>query len=98
MKTSNCKTAQFPRIKRLTKYFCIIVVFCFFNLGALKAEDPIKETAVNNQQVETMSETTEIDSLRLQQVMERRSKIIQALANIIKKVSETTDSIVQNLK
>ena len=46
MKTSNCKTAQFPRIKRLSKYICAIVVLCSINLAVIKAEEPPKETTL----------------------------------------------------
>lgn len=46
MKTSNCKTAQFPRIKRLSKYICAIVVLCSINLAVIKAEEPTKETTL----------------------------------------------------
>jgi len=45
-----------------------------------------------------MNEMSEMTSLRLQQAMDRRSKFISTLSNIMKKISETQDSIVQNLK
>ena len=54
MKTSNCKTAQFPRIKRLSKYICVIVVLCSIYLAVIKAEEPTKESANNNQQETTL--------------------------------------------
>ncbi len=54
MKTLNCKTAQFPRIKRLSKYICVIVVLCSINLAVIKAEEPTKESANNNQQETTL--------------------------------------------
>ena len=37
-------------------------------------------------------------SLKLQMAMERRSKIIQTLSNIMKKISTTQDTIVRNIK
>jgi len=45
-----------------------------------------------------MNEMSEMTSLRLQMTMDRRSKFIETLSNIVKKLSETSDSIVQNLK
>lgn len=49
-------------------------------------------------QLDSMSELSEMESLRLQMVMDRRSKIITTLSNIMKKVSATSDNITQNLK
>ena len=48
--------------------------------------------------LDSLSELGEIESLRLQMVMDRLSKFIQTLANILKKMSETDSEIVQNLK
>ena len=47
---------------------------------------------------EIMGKMTDELSMRLQIVMDRRAKIIQTLSNIIKKMSQTTDSIIRNLK
>ncbi len=48
--------------------------------------------------MDDMQEMSEMDSLRLQIVMERRSKVISTLSNILKKISQTQDTLVQNLK
>ena len=45
-----------------------------------------------------MNEMSEMTSLRLQMMMDRRSKFISTLSNIMKKVGTTQDSLVQNLK
>lgn len=45
-----------------------------------------------------MNEMSEMTSLRLQMMMDRRSKFISTLSNIMKKISTTQDTIVQNLK
>lgn len=45
-----------------------------------------------------MNEMSEMTSLRLQMTMERRSKIIQTLSNIIKKIGTTQETLVQNIK
>jgi hypothetical protein len=37
-------------------------------------------------------------SMRLQMTMDRRSKFISTLSNIMKKISTTQDTLVQNLK
>jgi hypothetical protein len=45
-----------------------------------------------------MNEMSEMTSLRLQMMMDRRSKFVETLSNIMKKISTTSDSIVQNMK
>jgi len=46
----------------------------------------------------SMSELSEMSSLRLQMVMDRRAKLMSTLSNMMKKISDTQQSIVQNLK
>jgi hypothetical protein len=48
--------------------------------------------------VNVIMEISEITSLRLQMMMDRRSKFISTLSNIMKKISATQDTLVQNLK
>jgi len=48
--------------------------------------------------LDSMSEMNEMTSLRLQMMMDRRSKFIATLSNIMKKISSTQDTLVQNLK
>lgn len=50
------------------------------------------------QNLDSMSELSETESLRLQMLMDRRSKFVATLSNIMKKMSATSDSIVQNMK
>ncbi len=45
-----------------------------------------------------MSEMSEMTSLRLQMTMDRRSKFISTLSQIMKKISTTQDILIQNLK
>jgi hypothetical protein len=47
---------------------------------------------------ESMSELSEMGSLRLQMAMDRRSKFMNTLSNMMKKVSATRDAVVQNMK
>ena len=46
----------------------------------------------------SMNEMREMTSLKLQVTMNRRSKFIETLSNIMRKISSTQDSVVQNLK
>jgi len=48
--------------------------------------------------LDSMSEMGEMESLRLQMAMDRLGKLMSALSNILKKVSDTESSIVANLK
>ncbi len=48
--------------------------------------------------LERTSEMSEMTSVRLQQMLDRKSKFISMLTNIMKKISATSDTIVQNLK
>jgi hypothetical protein len=48
--------------------------------------------------LDSMNEISEMTSLKLQMMMDRRSKFISTLSNIMKKISSTQDTLVQNLK
>ncbi|MEO7240143.1 MAG: hypothetical protein ABIW16_01970 [Sphingomicrobium sp.] len=48
--------------------------------------------------LDSMSEMGEMESLRLQVAMDRMSKMMSALSNLLKKISDTQNPIVQNIK
>jgi hypothetical protein len=48
--------------------------------------------------LDSMNEMSEMTSMRLQMAMDRRSKFIQTLSNVMKKIDSTQETIVQNLK
>ena len=48
--------------------------------------------------LDSMSEMSEETSLRLQMTMDRRSKFVSALSNIMKAIGDTQNSLVGNLK
>jgi vacuolar-type H+-ATPase subunit I/STV1 len=48
--------------------------------------------------LDSMNELSEMTSLRLQNLMDRRSRYIETLSNIMKKVASTQDALAQNLK
>jgi hypothetical protein len=48
--------------------------------------------------LDSMSELGEMESLRLQMAMDRMSKMMQTLSNLSKKMSDTNATITQNLK
>jgi hypothetical protein len=49
-------------------------------------------------QLDSMNEMSELTSLRLQMAMDRRSKFMEAVSNIMKKMNSTSDTLVENLK
>jgi len=48
--------------------------------------------------LDSMNEMSEMTSMRLQMAMDRRSKFIEALSNILKKVDESQNSIIKEIK
>ena len=56
-----------------------------------------KALALENSQ-DSLNEMGEMESLRLQLYMDRISKLMSTLSNILKKISDTSTQIVQNLK
>ena len=48
--------------------------------------------------LDSLSEMSEMTTLRLQMMMDRRSKFLEALSNIMKKISAIQAAVVQNLK
>jgi len=63
---------------------------------APRAGQPSK--AEMKSQIDSMSEMGETESLRLQMAMDRMSKMMSTLSNLLKKISDTSDAIVQNIK
>ena len=58
--------------------------------------DNAKETVKNK--LDNLSEMGETESLRLQMAMDRLSKLMSTLSNLLKKESDTSSSIIQNIK
>ena len=49
-------------------------------------------------QLNSLNEMGEMESLRLHIAMDRMSKLMSTLSNLLKKTSETSNNIVQNIK
>jgi hypothetical protein len=64
--------------------------------GTLAELSAATDTAKSD--LDSMGDQSELEGMRLQQMMERRSKAIETLTNIMKKMSQTSDSITANLK
>ena len=75
------------------------------NLLKKDLEDSVSLKAELDQEMEiiksaigSQSEMGEMESLRLQMAMDRMSKAMSTLSNILKKMSDTAGAIVQNMK
>lgn len=59
-----------------------------------KLDDGLKES----KDLDALSELSSTESLRLQMAMDRLSKMMSTLSNLLKKISDTASAITQNLK
>ncbi len=48
--------------------------------------------------LDSMNELSEMVSMRLQMAMDRRSKYLETLSNVLKKIADTQEAITQNMK
>lgn len=64
----------------------------------IEQEDLAKAIDTLKQDLDSMSELGEMESLRLQMAMDRMSKMMSTLSNLLKKMSDTSSQITQNLK
>jgi len=68
-----------------------------FDAPAKRKEIQVMISKMKND-LDSMSELGEMESLRLQMAMDRLSKLMTTLSNILKKISDTADQITQNIK
>jgi hypothetical protein len=61
-------------------------------------DDLSQVTSHLSENLDSMSDLGELTSLRLQMAMDRSSKLIETLSNLLKQISKVEDTIVQNLK
>ena len=64
-------------------------------IASLQVDAMLAET---QDDLDSMGALGEMQQLRLQMVMDRRAKMMSALCNIMKKIADTQDNIVSNLK
>jgi chromosome segregation ATPase len=68
--------------------------------ASLRATTGELDAAVSDveRELDSLSELGETESLRLQMAMDRLSKLMSTLSNLLKKASDTSGQITQNLK
>lgn len=64
----------------------------------IEHEDLAKTIESLKNDLDSMNELNEMESLRLQMAMDRMSKMMSTLSNLLKKMSDTSSQITQNLK
>ena len=100
MKTPNCKTRHFPSMKRLTMYLCAVVVLCFFNLIAIKAQYSVSgNTTTTDEPVITREIEPEPETkITLWQIIQSQNRLYQTVSNVFKMRSDVDNSIIRNTK
>jgi len=73
-------------------------LFAITESGRLTATDLDQEIRQLGTELDALSELEETEKLRLQMAMDRISKAMATLSNTLKKISDTAESIAQNLK
>lgn len=61
-----------------------------------QALDAAKEAVKDK--LDRLGEMGEMESMRLQMAMDRRSKLMETLSNLLKKMNETASAIIGNMK
>ena len=80
------RSAEYPALRQVRS-----------ELSANMREFERLDATVKNK-LDSMSEISEMESLRLQMAMDRMSKLMSTLSNLLKKQSETAAAITQNMK
>jgi len=87
------------RFPRLPSAQVDLLTFCVLADLARQGKDEIEGNARGSRyKLDNLSEMGEMESLRLQMAMDRLSKLMSTLSNILKKISETSDGITRNMK
>jgi hypothetical protein len=86
LKELSASTATFPRPVRTTAPANLTAANLNTLAGQLKSD------------LDSINEMSEMTSLHLQMTMDRRSKFVETISNIMKKVDDTNSSILQNIK
>jgi len=86
-------------MKKLSIYLCSVIVLCFFNLVALRAEEPVQQTA-DQQEKTTIIEAAAayIQYLQLQISMQMESRQFNLISNVMKTKDEDEKSAINNAR
>jgi len=68
------------------------------NAKSSPGPSPSPSSGALKSRLDSLNELSETQSLQLQMTMDRRSKLIDTLSNVMKSIANTSDAVVQNLK
>ncbi|HMG48491.1 MAG TPA: hypothetical protein VK614_13670 [Allosphingosinicella sp.] len=63
-----------------------------------RLQDRLDMLSSEDRELDKLSEMAELLSLRMQHVMEARSKMLSTISNILKRMADTQDEIIRALK
>jgi hypothetical protein len=66
--------------------------------ASTKVNDPFAHFRSEFRPLDTLSELSEEQQMRMQQVMDRKAKATETLSNVMKKLADTSSTIAGNLK
>ena len=84
----------------MVKGFCVEMTSetLLNQLEAIERDLSILKHRHSSGEMDDVGEMGEMESLRLQMAMDRLTKLMSTLSNLLKKIAETAEGIVQNLK
>jgi hypothetical protein len=64
----------------------------------VRLQDRLDELSSDDRELDVLAAMTELSSRRMQQLMERRSKLLATVSNLLKRMADTQEEIIANLK
>ena len=91
------KTSSTPWMKRITMYICFIIALCFFNLVAIKAQDPVNQTnSVNTQPAPAAPKVMVVVYTAFENVNQKATQYMNTLSTLLKNMKEMSQSVTRN--
>jgi len=87
-----------PNSKKIDPKAAKKIVTQLTTLNAATKKQLTQVEKLSGQLEDDLSEMGELESLRLQMMMDRVSKMMTTLSNLLKKMQDTQEAITQNLK
>jgi len=87
-----------PNSKKIDPKAAKKIVTQLTTLNAATTKQLTQVEKLSGQLEDDLSEMGELESLRLQMMMDRVSKMMTTLSNLLKKMQDTQEAITQNLK
>lgn len=102
LKEANRRKAEWRKHRDCRKGYALAVLDDATRIESLSnlLADTLDDFAIDEikRDIASMSELGEMESLRLQMAMDRLSKLMSTLSNLLKKIADTADDITRNMK